>query len=322
MRAVRVHEFGGPEVLQVEEVDAPEPQAGEVRVRIAAAGVNFIDVYQRTGAYPGNLPFVPGMEGAGTVDAVGAGVEDLEPGAAVAYAMVAGSYAELAIVPADRLVPVPDGVDATTAAALMLQGMTAHYLATSTVALAEGDRVVVHAAAGGVGLLLTQIAKLRGATVYATVSTEEKAALARDAGADEVIRYTEESFKERVLDLTGGRGVDAVYDSVGKDTFDDSMASLRPRGHLVLFGQSSGAVPPVDPQRLNSGGSLYLTRPTLAHYSADRSELLHRAGEILGWVRDGRLQIRVGETHPLQEAAVAHERLEGRRTTGKVLLIP
>jgi NADPH:quinone reductase len=322
MRAVRVHEFGGPDALQIDDLEVPEPGPGEVRVRVAAAGVNFIDVYHRTGAYPGEPPLVPGMEAAGHADALGEGVEGLAEGDAVAYAMVPGAYAEHAVVPADRLVPVPEGVEVTTAAALMLQGMTAHYLATSTVPLGEGDRVLVHAAAGGVGLLLTQIAKLRGATVYGTVSTEEKAALASGAGADEVIRYTEESFKERVSALTGGRGVDVVYDSVGKDTFDDSMACLRPRGHLVLFGQSSGAVAPVDPQRLNSGGSLYLTRPSLGYYVADRQELLQRAGDVLGWVRDGRLQVRIGETHPLADAAVAHRRLEGRQTTGKVLLIP
>jgi NADPH2:quinone reductase len=240
----------------------------------------------------------------------------------VAYAGVLGAYAEQAVVPADRLVPIPDGVDLPDAAAAMLQGMTAHYLASSTVPLGEGDRVLVHAAAGGVGLLLTQIAKRRGATVYGTVSTEEKAELARDAGADEVIRYTQTDFRAAVLDLTGGWGVDVVYDSVGATTFDDSLASLRPRGHLVLFGQSSGAVEAFDPQRLNSGGSLYLTRPSLGHYVADRAELLQRAGEVLGWVADGTLRLRIGETHPLEDAGTAHARLEARRTTGKVLLIP
>jgi NADPH:quinone reductase len=322
MRAIRVQETGGPEVLRVEDMEAPEPGEGEVRVDIAAAGVNFIDTYQRGGAYPMVTPFTPGVEGAGRVSALGPGVSGLDEGDAVAYAMVPGSYAEQAIVPADRLVGVPDGVDLPDAAAAMLQGMTAHYLATSTVALQEGDRVLVHAAAGGVGLLLTQIAKRRGATVYGTVSTQEKAELARDAGADEVIRYTEQDFREAVLDLTGGRGVDVVYESVGRDTFDDSLASLCPRGHLVLFGQSSGAVEPLDPQRLNSGGSLYLTRPSLGHYVADRDELLQRAGDVLGWVGDGTLRLRIGETHPLEEAATAHERLEGRLTTGKVLLLP
>jgi NADPH2:quinone reductase len=309
----------------VTEVDVPEPGAGEVRVRVAAAGVNFIDTYQRSGAYPMSLPFTPGSEAAGTVDALGSGVDgvaDMDVGGRVAYAGVLGAYAEQAVVPADRLVPVPDGVDLPDAAAAMLQGMTAHYLASSTVPLGEGDRVLVHAAAGGVGLLLTQIAKRRGATVYGTVSTEEKAELARDAGADEVIRYTQTDFRAAVLDLTGGRGVDVVYDSVGATTFDDSLASLRPRGHLVLFGQSSGAVEAFDPQRLNSGGSLYLTRPSLGHYVADRAELLQRAGEVLGWVADGTLRLRIGETHPLEDAGTAHARLEARRTTGKVLLIP
>jgi NADPH2:quinone reductase len=309
----------------VTEVDVPEPGAGEVRVRVAAAGVNFIDTYQRSGAYPMSLPFTPGSEAAGTVDALGSGVDgvaDMDVGGRVAYAGVLGAYAEQAVVPADRLVPIPDGVDLPDAAAAMLQGMTAHYLASSTVPLGEGDRVLVHAAAGGVGLLLTQIAKRRGATVYGTVSTEEKAELARDAGADEVIRYTQTDFRAAVLDLTGGRGVDVVYDSVGATTFDDSLASLRPRGHLVLFGQSSGAVEAFDPQRLNSGGSLYLTRPSLGHYVADRAELLQRAGEVLGWVADGTLRLRIGETHPLEDAGTAHARLEARRTTGKVLLIP
>jgi NADPH:quinone reductase len=322
MRAVRVHEHGGPEALAIEEVPTPEPGDGDVRVRVAAAGVNFIDVYRRSGAYPGDTPFTPGVEAAGTVAAVGAGVQGLGEGDAVAFAMVPGAYAEEVVVPAASLVPVPAQVDLQTAAAVMLQGMTAHYLATSTVALREGDRVLVHAAAGGVGLLLTQIAKRRGAVVYGTVSNQEKADLARAAGADEVILYTETDFSEVVADLTDGRGVDVVYDSVGKDTFSASLGSLRPRGHLVLFGQSSGAVAPFDPQRLNSGGSLYLTRPSLAHYTADRAELLERAGDVLGWVGAGDLRVRIGETHPLEDAPTAHRRLEGRQTTGKVLLLP
>jgi NADPH2:quinone reductase len=236
--------------------------------------------------------------------------------------MQLGSYAEYAVLPSWKLVPVPQGVELATAAAAMLQGMTAHYLARSTVALAEGQRVLVHAAAGGVGLLLTQIAKLCGATVYGTVSTEEKAELARGAGADEVILYSRTDFAEEVGRLTEGKGVDVVYDSVGKDTFDRSLTCLRPRGFLVLFGQSSGAVPPVDPQRLNSGGSLYLTRPSLGHYIADADELRRRAGEVFEWIRAGRLSVRIGETHPLSDAGAAHERLTGRKTTGKVLLLP
>jgi NADPH2:quinone reductase len=322
MRAIRVHEAGGPEVLRLEEAPIPEPGEGEARVRIEASGVNFIDVYFRTGAYKTPFPFTPGMEGAGVVDAVGPGVEGVGVGDRVAYAMQLGSYAEYAVLPSWKLVPVPQGVELATAAAAMLQGMTAHYLARSTVALAEGQRVLVHAAAGGVGLLLTQIAKLCGATVYGTVSTEEKAELARGAGADEVILYSRTDFAEEVGRLTEGKGVDVVYDSVGKDTFDRSLTCLRPRGFLVLFGQSSGAVPPVDPQRLNSGGSLYLTRPSLGHYIADADELRRRAGEVFEWIRAGRLSVRIGETHPLSDAGSAHERLTGRKTTGKVLLLP
>ncbi|MEX1256283.1 MAG: quinone oxidoreductase [Gemmatimonadota bacterium] len=320
MRAIRVHEIGGAEVLGVEEIAAPTPGEGEARVKIAAAGVNFIDVYQRTGAYKMPLPFTPGMEGAGVVDAVGAGVTGVKVGDRVAYAMQAGSYAEQAIVPAWKLVPVPDAVELDAAAAVMLQGMTAHYLAFSTFPLAKGQRALVHAAAGGVGLLLTQIAKRLGATVYGTVSTEQKAELARATGADEVIRYDQTDFAEEVRRFTGGEGLDVVYDSVGKDTFDRSMSVLRPRGMMVLYGQSSGAVPPVDPQRLNSGGSLFLTRPTLGHYIASPVELRRRAGDLFDWIASGELKVRIGERHPLEEAGVAHERLTGRKTTGKVLL--
>ncbi len=322
MRAIRVQEVGGPEVLRVEEVPSPEPGEGEVRVRIEAAGVNFIDIYVRTGAYRADPPFTPGMEAAGVVDAVGPGVAGLSVGNRVAYAMEMGSYAQEAVVPAWKLVPVPDGVELDAAAAVMLQGMTAHYLTHSTFSLEAGQRILVHAAAGGVGLLLTQIAKRRGATVFGTVSTSEKAELARQAGVDDVIRYTETDFAEEVDRLTGGKGVDVVYDSVGKDTFDRSMGCLRPRGMLVLYGQSSGAVPPVDPQRLNSGGSLFLTRPSLAHYAASREELLTRSGDLFSWIRSGELEVRIGETHPLEDAAIAHERLSGRKTTGKVLLKP
>ena len=320
MRAIRVHEIGGAEVLGVEEIAAPTPGEGEARVKIAAAGVNFIDVYQRTGAYKMPLPFTPGMEGAGIVDAVGSGVTGVKVGDRVAYAMQAGSYAEQVIVPAWKLVPVPNAVELDAAAAVMLQGMTAHYLALSTFPLAKGHRALVHAAAGGVGLLLTQIAKRLGATVYATVSTEQKAELARGAGADEVIRYDQTDFAEEVKRFTGGAGLDVVYDSVGKDTFDRSMSVLRPRGMMVLYGQSSGAVPPVDPQRLNSGGSLFLTRPTLGHHISSPVELRRRAGDLFDWIASGELKVRIGERHPLEEAGVAHERLTGRKTTGKVLL--
>ena len=322
MRAVQISQTGGPEQMRTVDVAVPEPDEGEVTVRVEAAGVNFIDVYFRLGRYPVPLPATLGVEGAGTVEAVGAGVSEVAVGDRVAWAMVPGSYAEVAVVPAQRLVPVPDGLDVKTAAGVLLQGMTAHFLATSTVALGSGDQVLVHAAAGGAGLLLTQIAKRQGATVYGTVSSEEKAELARAAGADEVILYTRERFVDRIQSLTGGRGVDVVYDGVGRDTFDDGLACLRPRGHMVLFGQASGPVPPVDPQRLNSGGSLYLTRPTLAHYVAERDELVQRANDVLTWARDGDLDVRIGETHSLDDVAVAHERLESRQTTGKVLLIP
>jgi NADPH2:quinone reductase len=322
MRAIQVHEHGGPEVMRLEEVPDPRPRAGEVRVRVAAAGVNFIDVYFRTGAYPGALPMRIGLEGAGTVDEVGDGVDDLSPGDRVAFAAAAGAYAELVALPAERCVGVPDGVDLETAAASMLQGMTAHYLATDTFPLSDGHTALVHAAAGGVGLLLTQIAKRRGARVIATVSTEEKAALAREAGADDVIRYDLVDFGEEVARLTGGAGLPVVYDSVGRTTFDRSLGCLGPRGYLVLFGQSSGRVEPFDPQRLAQGGSLFLTRPTLAHYTRDREELRARGGQVLEWVRDGELHVRIGEKHALADAATAHERLQGRLTTGKVLLVP
>lgn len=322
MRAIRVETVGGPEALQVHDVPTPDPGEGEARVRVTASGVNFIDVYTRTGAYSVPTPFTPGMEAAGVVDAVGPGVSGLSVGDRVAYAMNIGSYAEAAIVPTWKLAKVPEGVDLEVAAAAMLQGMTAHYLVKSTVALKEGDRVLVHAGAGGVGLLLTQLAKRCGATVFTTVSTEEKAELSRGAGADEVILYTQTDFADEVKRFTDGGGLDVVYDSVGKETFDRSLSCLRPRGYMVLFGQSSGAVPPVDPQRLNAGGSLYLTRPSLGHYAASADEISWRAGDIFAWIAAGELDVRIGETHPLADAGVAHERLTGRRTTGKVLLIP
>lgn len=321
MRAIRVHETGGPEVLAVEEIDAPVPGPGEAVVDVAAAGLNFIEVYQRTGAYPLPTPFTPGMEGAGTVRAVGPEVAAVAEGDRVAWAMVPGAYAEQAVVPADRLVGVPDGVDLRSAAAVMLQGMTAHYLARSTFPLEPGHVVLVHAAAGGVGLLLTQVAARAGAKVLGTVSSDEKARLATEAGAAATIRYDREDVVEAVRHHAPD-GVDVVYDGVGQATFEASLEALRTRGTLVLFGQSSGAVPPVDPQRLNQGGSLYLTRPSLAHYASDADERAWRAGEVLGWVRDGELDVRVSETHPLDDAGRAHARLEGRQTTGKVLLLP
>lgn len=321
MRAIRVEAVGGPEALELKDVPDPVPGEGEVRVKLAASGVNFIDVYKRTGAYKAPTPFTPGEEGAGVVDAVGSGVSGVSEGDRVAYAMHQGSYAESAVVPAWKLVKVPASVDLKLAAAVMLQGMTAHYLAYSTYPLKQGDKCVVHAAAGGVGLLLTQIAKRLGATVYGTVSTEEKAELARKAGVDHAIRYTEVDFAAEVKRLAGG-GVDVVYDSVGKDTFDLSLSCLRPRGMMVLYGASSGAVPPMDPQRLNAGGSLFLTRPTLAHHMATREEIAWRAGDLFSWMAEGKLDVRIGETHRLADAGTAHDRLTGRKTTGKVLLIP
>ena len=322
MRAIRVHAPGGAEVLKLEDVANPTPGAGEAVVRMEAIGVNFIEVYQRTGLYPQPLPFTPGAEGAGTVVAVAPDVTTVKVGDRVASETMRGTYAGLAVARAERLVALPNGVDTRTGAAVMLQGLTAHYLATSTYPLKEGDACLVHAGAGGVGLLLCQIAARRGARVIATVSTAEKERLAREAGAHDVIRYTEVDFAPEVKRLTGGRGVQVVYDSVGKTTFDGSLDSLARRGMLVLFGQSSGPVPPVDPQVLNRKGSLYLTRPTLGHYVATREELEARAAELLGWVADGSLTVRVGATYPLGEAAEAHRALEGRKTTGKVLLVP
>lgn len=305
--------------MRLEEVPVPEPGPGQARVRLAYSGVNYIDVYHRSGLYPVPLPFTPGSEGAGVVDAVGDGVDQVRVGDRVAYAGVAGSYAEYAVMDATRLVPVPEAVPLEVAAAVMLQGMTAHYLTHSTYPVAAGSVVLVHAAAGGVGLLLVQIAKRLGARVIGTVSTEEKAELAGDAGADDVVLYTRENFREAVMRLTGGRGVDVVYDSVGRTTFDDSLASLRPRGMMVSFGQSSGPIPPFDPLVL-SRGSLFFTRPSLAHYTAARAELLWRAGDLFEWIGCGELRVRIDRTLPLEGAGEAHRLLEGRATAGKVLL--
>jgi len=322
VKAIVIEKTGGPEVLTSKETATPSPKSGEALVKTSAIGVNFIDVYHRIGLYPQPLPFTPGMEASGTVEAVGPDVEDLAVGDKVAYAMTPGSYAQYAVVPASRLVPVPDGIDMRMAAAAMLQGMTAHYLTTSTYQLKSGHTALVHAAAGGVGLLLIQMARLIGARVIGTVSTEAKAALAREAGADEVILYTEQDFETETKKFTDGRGVQVVYDSVGKDTFLKSLNCLAPRGMLALFGASSGPVPPFDPGMLAQKGSLFLTRPTLHHYAGTRDELLWRAGEVLGWVRSGELKLRIEKTFPLAEASEAHRELEGRRTTGKVLLIP
>jgi NADPH2:quinone reductase len=322
MRAIELHETGGPEVLVVREVEDPVAGAGQALVKVEACGVNFIDIYFREGRYPAKLPFVPGQEAAGTVVAVGDGVTAVKPGDRVAWCGVMGTYAERSVAPAERLVKLPDHVTAVQAAAAMLQGMTAHYLAHSTYAIQKGDEVLVHAGAGGVGLLLIQMAKRLGARVLTTVSTDEKAELARGAGADEVIFYTREDFVARVKELTGGRGLPVVYDSVGKTTFEGSLQCLRPRGLCALFGGSSGAVPPFDLIRLSTMGSLFVTRPTLKDYIASRAELEARAGEVLGWVADGSLTLRVEFTYPLAEAKRAHEDLAGRKTTGKVVLIP
>ncbi|MBI4247490.1 MAG: quinone oxidoreductase [Candidatus Rokubacteria bacterium] len=322
MKAVRIHAPGGPEAMRYEDVPDPAPKAGEALVRIEAAGLNYIDVYFRTGVYKADPPVTLGMEGGGTVTAVGPGVTDVKVGDKVAYTGVRGSYAEYAAVPAERLVALPPGVSTRQGAAAMLQGLTAHYLACATWPLKPGDACVVHAAAGGVGLLLTQIAKLRGARVIATAGTDDKAKLARAAGADHAIVYTRQDFEAEVKGLTGGKGVQVIYDGVGKDTFDKGLNCLAPRGMMVLFGQASGPVGLVDPQVLNAKGSLFLTRPSLFHHIATRQELVARAGELLGWIRDGKVKLRMEHDYPLKDAAEAHRALEARKTTGKVLLIP
>jgi len=322
VHAIRVHQAGGPEVLRYESVERPSPGPGQALVKIDAAGVNFIEVYQRTGLYKVPLPFIPGSEAGGTVVEVGPGVTAARVGDRVASQNFAGSYAEFSLAPAERLVKLPDGVSTRIAAAVMLQGMTAHYLACSTFPLAAGHTCLVHAAAGGVGLLLSQIARRRGARVIGTVSTEEKARVAREAGAHEVILYTQHDFQIETMRLTGQGGVDVVYDSVGRTTFAKGLDCLARRGMMVLYGQSSGPVGAVDPQILNQKGSLFLTRPTLAHYVATKAELLERASAVLGWVADGSLKVRIGREFPLAAAAEAHNELEARRTTGKVLLIP
>jgi NADPH2:quinone reductase len=291
-------------------------------VKIEAAGLNYIDVYFRSGAYKAPLPLTPGLEGAGTVTAVGPGVTDVKVGDRVAYTGIPGSYAQVNVCPADRLVKLPDKLTFRDGAAAMLQGMTAHYLTRSTYPLKKGDTALVHAAAGGMGLLLTQMAKMFGATVIGTVSTEEKAALAKQAGADHVILYSKQDFEVEVKRITGGRGVEVVYDGVGATTFDKGLNCLRPRGVMALYGAASGPVPPLDLQRLNAGGSLFVTRPSLNHHIASREELVQRSGEVLGWIRDGKINLRVETTFPLEKAPDAHRALEGRKTTGKVLLIP
>jgi NADPH:quinone reductase len=323
MKAIRVNEHGGPEVLSYEDLPLPEPGPGEARVRLAAAGVNFIDIYQRTGLYPMETPFTLGQEGAGEVDTVGEGVEDLSVGEHVAFANVMGAYAEYIVAPVEKLVPFNVTlVEARLAAAATLQGMTAHYLTHSTFPLLEGQMALVHAAAGGVGLLLCQMAKMRGVTVIGTAGSEEKARLAKGVGADEVIVYTEQDFVEETRRLTGGEGVHVVYDGVGQATFDGSLDCLRPRGYMVLFGASSGPVPPLDLQILNQKGGLFVTRPSLAHYTATREELLWRAESVLSWIGNNTLDVRIGGTYSLSDAAQAHRDLEGRTTTGKLILTP
>jgi NADPH2:quinone reductase len=320
--AIVIEQHGGPEVMRLLPRDPGQPGRGQARVRITAAGVNFIDVYYRTGRYPAPLPLTLGLEGAGVVEAIGPDVGGLKPGDRVAWSSVFGSYATHVVGPADRMVPIPAGVDDETACASMLQGMTAHYLVRACRETSPGDVALVHAAAGGVGLLLTQMLKHAGARVIATCGSDEKAALARDAGADDVILYNDIDFAPEVRRLTGNRGVDVVYDGVGAVTFDRSLASLRPRGLMCLYGAASGPVPPFDPQTLNLRGSLFLTRPSLAHYTADRAELELRAGAVLAAVAAGELAVRIGARYPLADAAAAHRALEGRQTTGKVLLIP
>ena len=322
MKAIRVPTPGGPEVLRLDDVPEPTPGAGQAVVKIGAAGVNFIDVYFRTGAYKAPLPLTLGLEGAGTVSAIGSGVTDVKVGDTVAWTGVPGSYAEMNAVPADRLVKLPAGLSAKDGAAAMLQGLTAHYLVKSSYPLKKGDTCLVHAAAGGMGLLLCQMGKMLGATVIGTVSTEEKAALAKGAGADHVILYSRQDFEPEVKSITGGRGVDVVYDGVGASTFDKSLNCLRPRGFMILFGAASGPVPPLDLQVINVRGSLFLQRPSLNHHIATREELLQRSGDVLGWIRDGKVKLRIEHQFPLAQAAEAHKALEGRKTTGKILLIP
>ena len=322
MKAIRVHAPGGRDALKYEEVPEPKPGPGQAVLKLQAIGVNFIDVYHRTGLYKLPLPFTPGMEGAGVVESVGPDVSEVRPGDRVAYAMAVGAYAQRAVVPSWQLVKLPPDLEFSTAAAAMLQGMTAHYLTHSTYAIQRGDTVLLHAAAGGAGLLVVQMAKRRGARVIGTVSTADKAELARSVGIDDVILYTQTDFEAEVKKLTDGKGVSAVYDSVGKTTYEKSLNCLRPRGMLVLFGQSSGPVPPLDPGILAAKGSLYLTRPSLGHYSATREELLARATDVLDWVATGELKLRIHQTFALSDTAEAHRELESRGTAGKLLLAP
>jgi NADPH:quinone reductase len=320
MKAIRFHSYGGPEVLKLEEIPIPEPGTGQALVRVVTAGVNFIDVYQRTGLYKTTLPFTAGVEGAGIVEKTGPEV-DIKPGRRVAWILHPGAFAEFAVVPAARLVPVPEGLDFDSAAAALLQGITAQYLCETTYPIKQGDRALVHAGAGGVGLLLIQILKHKGATVFTTVSTPEKAKLALEAGADATILYTQEDFVSGMKDLTQGQGVNVVYDSVGLATYQGDFEVLKPLGMLVLFGQSSGRVPPIDPSVLVEKGSLFLTRPSLAHYAGDRQSLIERSGKVFGWIREGWLRLRIGHRYPLVDSAQAYRDLESRKTTGKILIM-
>lgn len=322
VKAIVVSEKGGPEQLVYQEVESPAPGPGELLVEVAAAGLNFIDTYHRGGLYPMDFPMTPGLEGAGTVVATGEDVEEFSEGDRVGWATAIGSYAELHVVPAESAIPVPDDIDDKTAAAVLLQGITAHYLATSTFALSDGDRALIHAGAGGVGLLLTQIAKSQGAEVITTVGTREKADLSRSAGADHVIVYTEQDFKEAVTEIFGPNALDVVYDGVGAATFDKGLDVLKPRGMMVTFGNASGPPPEISPLILSQKGSLFLTRPTMFNYISTRDELLRRAGDLFEWINSGELDVRVGDELPLAEAAEAHRLLEARETTGKVLLRP
>lgn len=322
MKAIQVHEYGSAEILRYEDLTTPYPESGEILIRNEAVGVNYIDVYHRAGSYSGDIPFILGVEAAGIVSALGPDVSDFKIGDRVAYAMQLGSYSEYSVVPAWKVVVLPVGVDSQLGAAVMLQGMTAHYLCYSTYALGPEDTALVHAAAGGVGLLLLQLAKKCGARIIGTVSTDEKAALAKEAGADEVILYTQDDFEKETMRLTDGEGVDVVYDSVGNTTFEKGLACLKPRGHMVAYGQSSGAVPRVDVQTLASKGSLFLTRPSLAHYAQDRNEIIGRSSDLFQWIAASELNVRIDQTFPLDKAADAHRYLEGRKTKGKVLLIP
>ena len=322
MKAIRIHQYGGLDALSYDDVDVPQPGAGEVRIRIGAAGLNFIDTYKRGGVYKSTLPLILGEEAAGTVDALGAGVGDFNVGDAVAYCMHTGAYAEYAVVPAWKVVKVEGAISSQTAAAVMLQGLTAHYLACSTYPLKAGDTALIHAAAGGTGALMVQMAKIRGAKVIGTVSTEEKAEIARAAGADEIIFYTKQDFVAETKRITNGKGVDVVYDGVGKSTFMKGLDCLRPRGYAVLFGGASGQVEPFDLQLLNAKGSLFTTRPSLGAYIQTREELLGRTNEMFGWINSGKLTVRIDQSFALADAAKAHAYIEGRETKGKVLLIP